>query len=70
MADPQPVAAWQSIPSTVVLGRFDDQPGANDIDGAAGEVPDTRVLECDHFTIFRDPGSVARAILEAFEAPR
>jgi len=70
MADPQPVAAWQSIPSTVVLGRFDDQPGANDIDGAAAEVPDTRVLECDHFTIFRDPGSVARAILEAFEAPR
>ena len=66
MSDPQPAAAWQSIPSTVVLGRFDDEPGANDIEGAAAQVPDTRVLECDHFTIFREPGSVSRAILDGF----
>jgi pimeloyl-ACP methyl ester carboxylesterase len=68
MSDPQPSAAWQSIPSTVVLGRLDDQPGANDVEGAAAEVPDTRVLECDHFTIFREPASVSRAILDGFEA--
>jgi pimeloyl-ACP methyl ester carboxylesterase len=34
MSDPQPAAAWQTIPSTLVLGRHDDQPGANDLDAA------------------------------------
>jgi hypothetical protein len=68
MSDPQPAAAWLSIPSTVVLGRFDDQPGANDLEGAAARVSDTRVLECDHFTLFREPGSVSRAILDGFQA--
>ena len=69
MSDPQPAAAWLSIPSTVVLGRFDDQPGANDLEGAAARVSETRVLECDHFTLFREPGSVSRAILDGFQAP-
>jgi pimeloyl-ACP methyl ester carboxylesterase len=70
MSDPQPTTAWRSIPSTVVLGRLDDQPGANDVEGAAAKVPDVRVLECDHFTIFREPASVARAILDGFQSPR
>ena len=39
MSDPQPAAAWRSIPTTVVLGRFDDQPGANDIAGAVAHRP-------------------------------
>ncbi len=68
MSDPQPAAAWQSIPTTVLLGRFDDQPGANDLEGAAARVSDTRVLECDHFSIFRDPASVSRAILDGFQS--
>ena len=70
MSDPQPAAAWRSIPSTVVLGRFDDQPGANDIAGAVARVSDTRVLDCDHFTLFREPGPVSRAILDGFQEPR
>ena len=55
-------------PDTVVLSRFDDQPGRNDLPGAAARVSDTRVLECDHFAIFREPGLVSRAILEGFQS--
>jgi pimeloyl-ACP methyl ester carboxylesterase len=68
MSDPQPAAAWQAIPSTIVLGRHDDQAGANDLDAAIARFPDTHILECDHFTIFREPEAVADIIVRALRA--
>ncbi|GAA2147947.1 hypothetical protein GCM10009826_01110 [Humibacillus xanthopallidus] len=66
MSDPQPAAAWASIPTTVVLGRLDDQHGPGDLERVAALVQETRVLECDHFTIFRAAEPVSRAILDGF----
>ena len=68
MSDPQPAAAWRNTPTTAVIGRLDDQPGADDVAALAAAVPDTRVIQCDHFTIFRAPGPVSRAILDGFTA--
>jgi len=65
MSDPQPAAAWQTIPTTLVVGRFDDG-GPADLEEVAALVQETRVLECDHFAIFRAPGPVSRAILDGF----
>ena len=64
MSDPQPAAAWLHLPTTVVLGEHDDQPGADDLEGLAAAGADVRVVDCDHFTIFRTPEPVARAVLD------
>lgn len=66
MSDPQPAAAWVTIPTTVVLGRLDDQHGPDDLERVAALVQETRVLECDHYTIFRAADPVSRAILDGF----
>jgi len=67
MSDPQPTAAWQSVPTTVLIGRFDEQTSADDIDRIAAAIPDRRILASDHFSIFREPDAISRAILQGLE---
>jgi pimeloyl-ACP methyl ester carboxylesterase len=64
---PQSRYAWQSVPSTILLGRDDLlHPEANQ-HWAQAHFDDVRILDgCDHFPVFRQPGAVAETVLEAF----
>jgi hypothetical protein len=37
---------------------------------ATAQLDDVRVLETDHFVIFRDPDSVSRAVIQALAGPQ
>ncbi len=64
--------AWATVPFTVLLGRNDP---LIPVDGAVKEAtdltegvlhaaPDIRIIDCDHFIIFRRPDVVTDLILE------
>ena len=61
----QEAAAWQTIPTTVILGDTDIFYTPADHQKAAEDFNDFRLIECDHFVIFRKPELVAAAVLEA-----
>ena len=65
VSDPVPAAAWQSIPTTVLLGRDDDLISAEEREWVTTHVPDVRPLDCDHFIQFREPQAVVDIVLEA-----
>ncbi|NAZ86070.1 alpha/beta fold hydrolase [Kineococcus indalonis] len=58
-------AGWESTPTTVLLGRDDPLVGARQRAEAAQRCADVRVLEGDHFLIWRAPEQVAAVVLEA-----
>ena len=65
LTDPQTAAAWEAIPTTVLIGR-DDSVSEDDVRWALNNLSDVRFIESDHFIIFRHPRSVADLVLESF----
>ena len=65
LTDPQTAAAWETIPTTVLIGR-DDSVSEDDVGWALNNFSDVRFIESDHFIIFRHPRSVADLVLESF----
>ena len=64
---PQSRYAWQSIPSTILLGRDDPLHPEAQQRWALDRFTDVRILDgCDHFPVFRQPAVVAEAVVEAF----
>jgi pimeloyl-ACP methyl ester carboxylesterase len=61
---PQADAAWKTIPATVVIGQDDQLLSEDDRQWAQAHFDDFRVLDSDHFLIFRRPELVGRTILE------
>ena len=65
LTDPQTAAAWETIPTTVLVGQ-DDSVSAGDLRWALDNFPDIGIIESDHFIIFRQPRAVADLVLESF----
>jgi hypothetical protein len=65
LTDPQTAAAWETIPTTVLIGR-DDSVSEGDVRWARNTFSDVRFIDSDHFIIFRHPRSVADLVLESF----
>ena len=66
--EPQRATSWQTIPTTVLLGRSDPLISEADREWVAAHVQDVRLLDTDHFILWREPEAVADAILEALAA--
>ena len=60
----QPDAAWETTPTTVLIGERDTFSEA-DRRRADEHLDDVRVIDTDHFIIFRYPEVVAQLVLEA-----
>jgi len=58
-------AAWQDVDTTVILGRDDDSIPEAQRQWAIDTIPDVRIVDCDHFIPFRQPGAIVDAITEA-----
>ena len=65
LTDAQTAAAWETIPTTVLIGEDDLVPDG-DVQWALDNLADVRFIESDHFIIFRYPRSVADLVLESF----
>lgn len=70
LQSPSTSPAWETIPSTVLLGRHDTMISAEAQDAALALEADVRILDTDHFIIFRQPEVVASAVLEALPPVR
>lgn len=57
---------WHDVPTTVVVGRDDPLVPEQDRHAARERCPDVRIVEGDHFLLWRSPGLVARTVLEGF----
>ena len=60
----QPEAAWETTPTTVLIGERDDLLSEADRQWAEEHVDDVRVIDSDHF-IFRQPEIAGQLVLEA-----
>lgn len=67
-SDPS-TAAWDSIPATIIVGRFDDSVPTDRVAWAERRF-DVRILDTDHFIIFREPGFAADVVLEKLDDAR
>jgi pimeloyl-ACP methyl ester carboxylesterase len=63
----QPEAAWETTPTTVLIGERDNMLSEADRKWAEAHLSDVRVIDTDHFIIFRRPDLVAELVLEALE---
>ena len=61
----QPEAAWETTPTTVLIGERDNLLSEADRKWAVEHLDDVRVIDTDHFIIFRHPEVVAQLVLEA-----
>jgi pimeloyl-ACP methyl ester carboxylesterase len=61
----QPAAAWETTPTTVLVGGRDNMPSEVDRKWVEEHIDDVRVIDTDHFIIFRHPEVVAQLVLEA-----
>lgn len=61
----QPEAAWETTPTTVLIGESDSLVSDADRKWAGEHLEDVRVIDTDHFIIFRHPEVVAQLVLEA-----
>jgi pimeloyl-ACP methyl ester carboxylesterase len=68
MAQPQTAAAWQTTPSTVLIGRDDPLVPQDERQWAVNNLDDVRLVDSDHFIIFRTPDVVSSIVLEALPA--
>jgi pimeloyl-ACP methyl ester carboxylesterase len=68
-SDPSTAAAWGSIPVTLIIGRLDDLVPADRVAWAERHL-DIRILDTDHFIIFREPGFVADVVIEKLDLAR
>jgi pimeloyl-ACP methyl ester carboxylesterase len=64
-AQPQTAAAWQTTPTTVLIGRDDQLVPPKERQWAVDNLEDVRILDSDHFIIFRAPDRVSSTVLEA-----
>jgi pimeloyl-ACP methyl ester carboxylesterase len=62
-------AAWETTPTTVLIGQRDNMLSEADRKWAEEHLNDVRVIDTDHFIIFRHPDLVAQLVLEAIERP-
>nr|WP_281357209.1 alpha/beta hydrolase [Cellulomonas septica] len=60
-------AAWVGTPTTVLLGRQDVLTPEAEQRLAADRVADVRLLDCDHFVLWRDPAAVSVAALDLLD---
>ncbi len=58
--------AWRTIPTTVLLGRDDALNPTEHQEWARAQLDDVRIIDSDHFILFRQPDIVADLIEEAF----
>ncbi len=65
--DPVLSAAWQSIPTTVLLGRDDELVSADERRWVAETITDVREIDDDHFILFNHPEAIADIVVEALE---
>ena len=63
----QPQAAWETTPTTVLIGQRDNMLSEADRKWAEEHLNDVRVIDTDHFIIFRHPDLVAQLVLDAIE---
>jgi hypothetical protein len=66
IGDPQTAAAWQSIPTTLLVG-LDDNFAKSDLQWATDNLEDVRIIQTNHFIIFRHPEAVLAAIMDALD---
>jgi pimeloyl-ACP methyl ester carboxylesterase len=66
-SDPVTAAAWDSIPATFIIGRFDNLVPSDRVAWAKSHF-DVRFVDTDHFIIFREPASVANVVIEKLDA--
>jgi len=64
----QPEAAWETMPATVPIAERDNLLSEADRTWVAENVDDVRVIESDHFIVFRQPETVAQLVLESLRA--
>jgi hypothetical protein len=60
----RPEAAWETTPTSVLIGDRDNLVSETDRKWAEEHLDDVRVIDTDHFIIFRDPEVVAQLVLE------
>jgi len=65
---PQTSAAWQTTKTTVLIGREDQLLLAAQLDWARDNLEDVRLMDTDHFILFRHPDVISHAVLEALDA--
>jgi pimeloyl-ACP methyl ester carboxylesterase len=58
---------WRRIPTTVLIGRDDFGFSLDAFADAERRFDDVRILDTDHFVIFRTPDAVAQVVLEALD---
>jgi pimeloyl-ACP methyl ester carboxylesterase len=63
----QPQAAWETTPNTVLIGQQDNMLSEADRKWAEEHLNDVRVIDTDHFIIFRHPDLVVQLVLDAVE---
>lgn len=59
------IPPWETIPTTVLLGLDDDLVPAEEREIAKQCTNDVRLVETDHFIIFRQPELVSKVIIDA-----
>lgn len=64
----QVAAAWQTIPTTVLIGRFDELVSEEDRLWLNTRLDDVRLLDTDHLVIFRHPDVLAHIVIDALDA--
>jgi pimeloyl-ACP methyl ester carboxylesterase len=62
---PPAAAAWQTIPTTVIIGQDDQLVSQEERHRAIDSVKDVRLLNSDHFILWRQPEALSQAVLEA-----
>jgi pimeloyl-ACP methyl ester carboxylesterase len=60
----QPEAAWEATATTVLIGERDNMLSEADRRWAGEHLNDVRVIDTDHFIIFRHPELVVQLVLE------
>jgi pimeloyl-ACP methyl ester carboxylesterase len=69
VTDPVPAAAWQTIPTTVLLGRHDELVSDEELSWVTEHMKDVRLLDTDHFILFRQPETITEVVMEALDNP-
>jgi pimeloyl-ACP methyl ester carboxylesterase len=64
MLAPTVAEAWRTVPTTVLLGRVDDAVGPDMCSWATSLLDDVRLVDSDHFILWRKPEVIAGVVLE------
>lgn len=64
-AEGEATCPWRQVATTVVLGRSDATQSPAQQAWAAGRFDDVRIVDSDHFVLWRTPEAVAAVVIEA-----